>query len=654
MDRNIGDKWALPAPHRDFVAHWATRIREGETERGRQAICGLILKTMWAKNVLVQAGLALDEDGELPMVIGFWEQAVQLDPLDLELTRMLKARYGRNGRHEKVTEYNEKIRWIEHVQALADDAEQALRDGDYEAACALLRQLIDLRPEVATYYADLGECLLELGRYAEAQELFELLMKGSSHPLQAEEFERELARALFGLGKIEEAKAILQRNNFLTRQAKHDKLLFPKGYTVSQLTEVDIHDLRDADHVTFHELEANTLVTQYRPNVIPPMTEIPEQFELERNGLYVAELRSVEVLTHDGLIVDDNRLVRCNPALSARSKQDNIHFFTRCYNERHETLVMTPERHTLRLEKAALITSRVFDNYFHWLLEGLPRLFLLDALEQHQDAPILIRQDMPPQHFEALKMVLGDRREVILLDAHSRVSVEHLIVPALTGYNPPEYYYYVRNGRTPPFSLGIHPYAINKVRNTMLKLVDPPPSEKRTRLFMPRPETGIRGCCNELVLQDLFKQLGFELFEPQKYSLREQISLVSSAEILVGNVGAAFTNMVFAPSDCQVIGLQNETANPEMLDKIARVLGQRFTVIRGRSIPNTGNQIHSHFHMDPEYLMEQIRQLMAEHQWAKALELCHSGGDLLPAGSYSVEFVPTTNPNQFRLQVTSV
>ena len=295
MEPNLGDKWALPGPHRDFVAHCVEQIREGGLEAGRRAVSKVVLRTMWAKNILVQAGLAMDRDGALPLAIGFWEQAETFDPLDLDLTRMLKVRYARNGQPEKVTEYSEKIRWIERVQALADDAEQALRDGDYEVASTRLRQLIELRPTVAIYYSDLAECLLELGRYAEAQELLELLMRGSSHPLQAEEFERELARALFGLGKTEEAKTILQRNNYLTRQAKHDKLPLPEGYTISQLTEVDIYDLRDAADVVFHELEASGPVTEYRPNVIPPMTEVPEQYENQRTGLYVAELRSVEV-----------------------------------------------------------------------------------------------------------------------------------------------------------------------------------------------------------------------------------------------------------------------------------------------------------------------------------------------------------------------
>jgi capsular polysaccharide biosynthesis protein len=58
---------------------------------------------------------------------------------------------------------------------------------------------------------------------------------------------------------------------------------------------------------------------------------------------------------------------------------------------------------------------------------------------------------------------------------------------------------------------------------------------------------------NEFHIAELAAKLGYTPIDPAKMSIQEQITVFSQATHVAGAIGAALTNVVFAPSGCSVI-----------------------------------------------------------------------------------------------------
>jgi capsular polysaccharide biosynthesis protein len=63
---------------------------------------------------------------------------------------------------------------------------------------------------------------------------------------------------------------------------------------------------------------------------------------------------------------------------------------------------------------------------------------------------------------------------------------------------------------------------------------------------------------NEADLIKALEELGFSVIRPEDYTVAQQISLFSGATIVVGEVGAALANLMFAPAGCKVIEIMPE------------------------------------------------------------------------------------------------
>ena len=76
------------------------------------------------------------------------------------------------------------------------------------------------------------------------------------------------------------------------------------------------------------------------------------------------------------------------------------------------------------------------------------------------------------------------------------------------------------------------------------------------RLYVTRGDKkNSRRVTNEAALLDILRPLGFEVFDPGRHSVQEQIDHFAAAEVVVGPHGAGLTNLVFAPPGVRILEL---------------------------------------------------------------------------------------------------
>jgi len=114
-------------------------------------------------------------------------------------------------------------------------------------------------------------------------------------------------------------------------------------------------------------------------------------------------------------------------------------------------------------------------------------------------------------------------------------------------------------------------------------------SKNPVRIVVSRGATKTRKWLNELECMKELEPLGFKSVDPSQMSLKDQVSLFSRAEIILGPHGAGLTNIMFANSDAKVLEFrsseqQGNYSSGNCYEQLSNILGIEHHVLKCKSI----------------------------------------------------------------------
>ncbi|MGO9822447.1 MAG: glycosyltransferase family 61 protein, partial [Solirubrobacteraceae bacterium] len=216
-------------------------------------------------------------------------------------------------------------------------------------------------------------------------------------------------------------------------------------------------------------------------------------------------------LMHDGGVV-----VTRDGALVLESLWDVDHY---------ERDYVTPKRVAPAYElegTCASLISLWHNNYYHWMLDSLPRLAVLEAAG-FDDVRLIVPEKMMIWQREMLARV-GVAPERLTPYVGQHVQAEQLIWAAAPSY----------------ISVPT-PFVVEWLRE---RLRGPAVEAAHRRLFIRRATN--RRLINEAEVWEFLRQYGFEMIEPDKLSVAAQIEAFASARVVVATHGAGIANALFS------------------------------------------------------------------------------------------------------------
>jgi hypothetical protein len=212
--------------------------------------------------------------------------------------------------------------------------------------------------------------------------------------------------------------------------------------------------------------------------------------------------------------------------------------------------------------------------YGHWLVDVLPKVYLLDALGHELGGlNILLPQTTPRFAMDWLNLIgIGPDRIVFHDPRRCRLDVEHLLVP--TGY---------RNiNRFSPSFADAASFLLRRVEGHSRPSR---PQHGGARVFLSRGEAGSRRCSNRRVVERMAEQAGFAVIQPETLPLREQIDLFVGAREIVGEYGSALHGSMFSGAGAVICGLRSISAKHAAFVQsgIADALGQHAGYVFGKA-----------------------------------------------------------------------
>ncbi|MEO6304050.1 MAG: glycosyltransferase family 61 protein [Bacteroidia bacterium] len=176
-------------------------------------------------------------------------------------------------------------------------------------------------------------------------------------------------------------------------------------------------------------------------------------------------------------------------------------------------------------------------NYYHWLVDALPRLWILKEELKQNNYSLLLPANSP----KFLKTTLNyfEINNITYIETKEYLQVKKLLVPD----------YAAGSGH-------IHPVKVKAIKDHFVKKINA--ISKKERVYVSRGKQKARRVSNEDQIIEIVKQFGFEVIYFEDHTFEEQVAIGKGAKIMVTSHGANLTNSLFMPEKGTVLELIRE------------------------------------------------------------------------------------------------
>lgn len=330
-----------------------------------------------------------------------------------------------------------------------------------------------------------------------------------------------------------------------------------------QLINISCKDYCNFNNYKYETIQKNMPQNIQLPNYNTEFDRSNFQIE-EYPEVYLAELLNMSVLGGTSIVFDNNN--KCVYDLPLRDDSDRYDLRTTGveYVDRNVSCISYEEAPEF-IEEAVCLVGMASFNYFHFNLECLAKLCLINDMEKYKNTPILIDEVVLsfPQFCEELEMLNKDQRKIYYLKRNFSYRVGkviyiselmHLVFNIKIGY------------RLQYKDIILSDLAVNLLHDNLAI-----ENTIGRRLYISRKNAYLTRVVNGQQLENVFKEFGYEIICPETMSFKEQLKIFSEAEFIAGPSGAGLTNLLFAnknsamicimPKDIEISCYSNLTGN---------------------------------------------------------------------------------------------
>jgi hypothetical protein len=193
-------------------------------------------------------------------------------------------------------------------------------------------------------------------------------------------------------------------------------------------------------------------------------------------------------------------------------------------------------------KKIAVIAQEGHCNYYHWIVEVLPKLAMLVENKIYYD--LLYVSTHLPFMRQTLNLVGVDLEKIVEVRSDTYIQAQELIIPS-----------------APSLSCYTSEWVISYLRDKLIPKAEQIDSSEHffsKKVFISRKKAVSRRILNEDEIFDLLDPLGFARYHLEELTVLEQVHLFHHAEVIIAPHGAGLVNLVFSQPKALIIELFQE------------------------------------------------------------------------------------------------
>jgi capsular polysaccharide biosynthesis protein len=219
----------------------------------------------------------------------------------------------------------------------------------------------------------------------------------------------------------------------------------------------------------------------------------------------------------------------------------------------------------VRVPSALWVIDNRSNNYFHWLVESLPRLLRAESWYPDERVLLLPEEYRRSPFVEFTLQAFPQVREIKWIEWRSKARVSRLA-------------YVPRLPRQPPMRLP-DDAEIAAVRARIDGLVRDDERPAANRIYFSRGDvtSDRRRVRNERELEEMLREHGFAIVRHDPARPWQQIQLSRHADLVVGLHGAALTNVMFMRRGAQLLELHHPGPHWDIYERLAGMFGVTYS-----------------------------------------------------------------------------
>jgi hypothetical protein len=214
------------------------------------------------------------------------------------------------------------------------------------------------------------------------------------------------------------------------------------------------------------------------------------------------------------------------------------------------------------IEVVSIISGRdAKENYWHWLIDVLPRLIILEKELNNKKVTLLVPDYKKEYQKDSLKYLIKNKKTNFISLNRNRFSQFKKIVSCTNNEN----FEYLN------FSL------LSKLRNKILFQVKKNSlilNNSYNKIFISRGDStkkNKRILENSIEVEKFLSENGFKILILSKYSFLEQAAIFNKAKVIMGLHGAGFANIIFSKKKTKIIEITSSQW-PKEIKKLSQCM----------------------------------------------------------------------------------
>jgi hypothetical protein len=225
-----------------------------------------------------------------------------------------------------------------------------------------------------------------------------------------------------------------------------------------------------------------------------------------------------------------------------------------------------PKSRALHGKIAIAVTPEAPGNYYHWLIDLLPRVCLIRSADdgfasfQH----LLINGSQAHYEETSLRALGVPPEKILYVDSRDHFQIREATIPSMDH-----------------FSKVIAPWKIETLRAVRDSLPNQPTARSR-RLYVSRKRDAVRRVINESELEKILRAAGFTSVELESCSWTDQVAMFSEAEVVLAPHGAALANIAFCQRGALLAEINTRAGYRDYYLHLAASAGVRYRFIEAQ------------------------------------------------------------------------
>jgi capsular polysaccharide biosynthesis protein len=317
-------------------------------------------------------------------------------------------------------------------------------------------------------------------------------------------------------------------------------------------------------------------------NILPPVSKLISLKDKNQSPVFLFSLCNAYVSPYG--VVFKNGMVIKESVYNSSIKKNWTHFISFCKK-------ITQNKVKKINGDCIVITHSWYDNYYHWMIEIVPRLFLMK--DELSNKTLIIHKTLLKFHIDVLSKF--NFKEIVFIDDNELAKCENISFTSFPNYYTNQFLD-MASKRIKLIELNVNYLLMREMSQWLLNnnsLLNKSTGFLNKKIYISRKKAFKRRIINELELEKMLVANGFVKVFLEDISFEQQVDLLNNSGIVIGCHGAGLANIIFMQPNTFVIDLINEHLHEFCYYTLASVANVNYCHVNcncdGAEMQNPGN-----------------------------------------------------------------